>query len=124
MANAVQTMGNAAQGSSEWKAAREEYDKLAALITESVPADRHLNRMSALYVDPTSPTEWNRPAEKLTQEFARDFLLNVRNEYWLEQAHGYGDLASVATKDAELAEALKNWADRPTMPAAEVPIFP
>jgi hypothetical protein len=46
----------------------------------------------------------------------------VLGEYYLEQNHGYADLSIVATKDAELAEALKNWTDRPTMPAQEVPI--
>jgi hypothetical protein len=49
--------------------------------------------------------------------------MDVGNEYGLEAGHGYSDLEIVATKDAELAEALKNWADRPTMPAREM-IFP
>jgi basic membrane lipoprotein Med (substrate-binding protein (PBP1-ABC) superfamily) len=79
--------------------------------------------MSALYVDPISDAEWNRPAKKITREFAHAFLLDVGNEYWLEQAHGYSDLSSVAMKDAELAAALEQWTDRPTMPAREV-VFP
>ena len=43
--------------------------------------------------------------------------MDVSNEYGLEQAHG------AAIKDAELAAALEQWTDRPTMPAREV-IFP
>jgi AbiV family abortive infection protein len=123
IANTIQTMSNAVQGSSEWQAAKDEYERLVAQIKQSVPADRHSNRMSALYVDPISPTEWNRPAKKITRESAHAFLMDVGNEYWLQQNHGYGDLSIVATKDAELAEALENWADRPTMPAREA-IFP
>jgi AbiV family abortive infection protein len=119
----IEELANADSGSNEWKAAKKEVDRLAARKKKRVPDERHLKRMSALYVDPNSVTEWNRPAKKITREFAFSFLMDVGNEYWLEQAHGYSDLASVATKDAELAEALENWTDRPTMPAREA-IFP
>jgi hypothetical protein len=71
--------------------------------------------MSALYVDPISDTAWNRPAKKITRESAHAFLMDVSREYYLERNHRYGDLSIVTTKDAELAEALKNWADRPRL---------
>jgi AbiV family abortive infection protein len=122
MGKAVQKMGNAVEGSTEWQAAKDEYERLLVQIKQRIPADRHTNRMSALYVDPISVTEWNRPTKKITREVCSCLLFDVLGEYYLEQNHGYADLSIVATKDAELAEALKNWTDRPTMPAQEVPI--
>jgi AbiV family abortive infection protein len=120
IANAIDTMSNAAHGSSEWQAAKDEYERLNAHLKKTVPAERQANRMSALYVDPISVTEWNRPAKTITRQSAFTLLLDVGNEYGLEAAHGYSDLASVATKDTELAAALEQWTDRPTMPAREL----
>ena len=57
------------------------------------------SRMSALYVDPISDTAWNRPAKKITREFAHAFLMDVSREYYLERNHRYGDLSIVTTKD-------------------------
>ena len=85
-----------------------------------MPEERHLGRMAALYVDPISPTEWNRPTEKITQEFARDVLLEASNDYSLEADQGYFNLEIVATRDAELADALSKWLDRPLPPCSRM----
>jgi AbiV family abortive infection protein len=107
IANAMQTMSDAVQGSNEWQAAKDEYERLLAHIKKSIPAERHKNRMSALYVDPISVTEWNRPAKKITRESAHAFLMNVRNEYWLEQARAdfgsrFSGVAVLMTRAGEL----------------------
>ena len=117
----LKAMSKADFGSDEWRSAREAADKLVALKKKRLPDDRHLTRMSALYVDPISLTEWNRPAKKVTKEFARDFIMDAANDYSLQQSQWYGELEFVAIKDAELAEALKKWTERPTMLPPEWP---
>ena len=80
--------------------------------------------MAALYVDPNSMTDWNRPAHKMTKDFARDFLMDASNEYSLQQSQGYSELEIVAIRDAELSDSLAKWTDRPVMVPPEWPTFP
>jgi AbiV family abortive infection protein len=48
--------------SPEWKKADEELAKLDRKKKGRIPRERHEKRMSALYVEPVSGSEWNRPA--------------------------------------------------------------
>ena len=63
MGKALLTMSNAVEGSGEWQTAKGNYETLFAQIKKSIPVERHENRMSALYVDPISLTEWNTGQE-------------------------------------------------------------
>ena len=112
---------NAVPGSDQWKAAKDAVDDFLARKRKRLPEDRHLTRMAALYVDPISLTDWNRPADKITKNFAWEFLIDASNEYSLQQSQGYSELEIVAIKDPDLAEALKKWNDRPVMVSPEWP---
>jgi AbiV family abortive infection protein len=71
-------------GSKEWKAAREQLEKLNQQKRRRVPDDRHKRRMSALYVDAVSLDRWNRPAKEISQTFASDFLQDAVNDYSIQ----------------------------------------
>ena len=99
-------------GSSERKAADKQVDDIDRRLQKRVPGERHEQRMSALYVDPISPTEWNRPSESVTQEDARQFLTDAANDYSI-QCERYTKLSILEISDPELSEALAQWTDRP-----------
>ena len=65
-------------GSSERKAADKQVDDIDRRLQKRVPGERHEQRMSALYVDPISPTEWNRPSEASRRKMRANFSLTLR----------------------------------------------
>jgi hypothetical protein len=85
------------------------------------PDDRHNKRMAALYVEPTSSSEWNRPAD-MSAQTAHDVLQDAVNDYSGRYHHGY--IASAETGDADLCNALKQLTDLPQLPAPEWPSWP
>jgi AbiV family abortive infection protein len=110
-------------GSREWNAAEKQIKDIDNAKKKRVPHDRHGQRTSALYVDPVSSTEWNRPTEKITQDFARDFLTDAANDYSIQSQQRYGTPELTKDDDPELFTALTRWADRPTMPMPEWPTY-
>jgi hypothetical protein len=108
-------------GSAEWKDAEKKITEIQKQLAKRVPGDRHEQRMTALYVDPISSTDWNRPVAKIGQEFAREFLTDAVNDYSLQQDQRYTNLQIVEAIEPELATALVAWTDRPKMPPPEWP---
>jgi AbiV family abortive infection protein len=114
---------SAKPGSPEWDDAEKQIKDIDNAKKKRVPHDRHGQRTSALYVDPASPTEWNRPTKKITQDFARDFLTDAANDYSIQSQQRYGTPELIKGDDPELFAALTSWADRPTMPTPERPTY-
>ena len=112
--------------SAEWKAAHEEIEQLRAIQDRRTSKDRHQKRVSALYVEPTSPHQWNRPA--ITSAIsAHDFLQHAVNDYAGRYQQRY--LTSFGAEllpsiDPELFAALKRWSDRPELWPPEWPAMP
>jgi AbiV family abortive infection protein len=48
-------------GTPEWDEAEKKIKEIQTQLAKRVPGDRHDQRMTALYVDPLSSTDWNRP---------------------------------------------------------------
>jgi AbiV family abortive infection protein len=117
----IRAVIDAKPGTDEWKAAYENITKKTEEVAARLPRERHDDRLTALYVDPLSATEWSRPVGKFTREYARNFLTDAVNDYSLRQSQGYTHLEFVKSNDPELAEALAKWTDRPAMPPAEWP---
>jgi hypothetical protein len=113
----LETRIKAKPGSEERIAADEQVDKLDRLKEKRVPGERHHERMAALYVDPISLSEWNRPVEKISQQSAHDFLQDARNDYVI-QCDRYSNFEVRRVDDPELYAALEKWLDRPELPTA------
>ena len=63
---------NAKQGSEEWKSAREQLEQ----ARQSIPVERHKQRMSALYVDAEAPTDGTDRLERyLSYQHMRIFKM-------------------------------------------------
>jgi AbiV family abortive infection protein len=115
---------NAKPGSNERKAADKQVKDIDDKMEKRVPGDRHVQRMSALYVDPiSSTTEWNRPSANETQETAHNSIVDTVNEY-SGQVERYSHPEIIKPDDPELYEALMKWTRRPVMPEPEWPAFP
>jgi hypothetical protein len=54
--------------------------KIDKIKANRTPDDRHSQRMRALYVEPKSCTDWNRPAD-LSATDAHNFLRDAVNDY-------------------------------------------
>jgi AbiV family abortive infection protein len=98
-----------------------EFDQIIEEIKKSIPIDRHRTRMSALYVEPKSETEWHRPAD-YTASAAHAFLLNASNDYSI-QHHRYNTRSNLED-DRQLYDALEQWPERPTLLPPEWPTLP
>jgi hypothetical protein len=59
--------------SEEWKKADAELKRIDEAKKKRTPTDRHEKRVEALYVEPKSQHQWNRPAAT-SASTARDFL--------------------------------------------------
>jgi AbiV family abortive infection protein len=109
-------------GSPEFEAADQKVRQLTDRRQKELPGERFDTRMTALYVDAASTMEWRRPTEKITKEFAMRFLRDAANDYSRAGFDRYGqDWLTVEANDPELAEALKEWTDRPTVLPPEWP---
>ena len=111
-------------GSAEWDAAEKQLEQIDDTKRKRVPHDRHGQRTSALYVDPISPTGWNRPTKKITEDDARNFLMDAANDYSIQSQQRYGTPELCKEDDPEFFAALTGWAARPTMPIPEWPLTP
>jgi hypothetical protein len=74
--------------SPEWQQADAELEKITQKLKKRTPNDRHQSRISALYVQPISDSEWNRPTET-SASFAGTFLNGAVNDYSGRYHQGY-----------------------------------
>jgi len=111
-------------GTEERQRLHEKIDKKTEELMNRLPGERFADRMAALYVDPLSDTTWSRPIEKVMAEFAYYTLIEAMNDYSgrMEKYSKPGTM--MAAVDAELAEALGKWTDRPELLGTEPLAFP
>jgi AbiV family abortive infection protein len=107
------------QGSEQWKTAREQLEQ----ARQTVPVERHNQRMSALYVDPVAPDLWRRPTREISQITAHAYLQDAANDY-SGQYDRYTNPDIHKPDDPELYTALETWIGRPTLPIPERPLLP
>jgi AbiV family abortive infection protein len=104
--------------SPEGQAAAAALGKIDKTMAKRTPADRHDDRIAALYVDPTSDTVWNRPATAASPADAFEALRVARNDYSLRISQWYlapGSSSNEVLKDADLFNALDQWRERPNL---------
>jgi AbiV family abortive infection protein len=106
-------------GSEEWKTAREQLEQ----ARQSVPVQRHKQRMSALYVDAVAPHRWCRPTREISQPTAYAYLQDAANDY-SGQYDRYTNPEIYKPDDLELYTELEQWIGRPTLPIPERPELP
>jgi AbiV family abortive infection protein len=108
------------QGSEEWNTAREQLEQ----ARQTVPVERHKQRMSALYVDAVSADRWRRPTREISQITAHAYLQDAANDYsgkW----ERYINPSIYSPDDPEFYTALENWPGRPILlPSPERPSLP
>jgi chaperonin GroES len=109
-------------------AERKEADAKLKQIDETkekrTPGARHKKRMQALYVEPISEREWNRPAN-ISALAAYEFLVDAVNDYSLRYDQGYTSPSGMLKHlDPELYRSLEEWADRPQLPLPGHPPYP
>jgi hypothetical protein len=94
-------------------------------MKKSIPSDRHKTRMSAIYVEPKSETEWHRPTD-YTAFDAFAFLNAAVNDYSGQYHQGYitGDQPILKVEDRQLYDALEQWPERPKLVPPEWPTLP
>jgi AbiV family abortive infection protein len=63
-----------------WKTKESALAEITKRKDKRTPEDRHAMRKKALYVQPTSSLEWNRPAD-ISEAEARQFLQEAVNDY-------------------------------------------
>ena len=108
--------------SPEWQEANTELKRVDEIKKKRTPSDRHQKRITALYVEPVSESEWNRPVAT-TASVAHDFLQDAVNDYAGRYDQGYITSTDSILKhiDAELYSALERWSDRPELWRPEWP---
>jgi AbiV family abortive infection protein len=107
-------------GSGEWNTAREQLEQ----ARQTVPVERHRQRMSALYVDAVSADRWRRPTREISQITAYAYLQDAANDY-SGQYDRYTNPSIYKPDDPELYTALENWPGRPILlPSPERPSLP
>ena len=90
----------------EYAAVDEKIQQLFERRRQDLPGERHRTRLTALFADALSATEWNRPTKRITKEKAKKFLSDAMNDY---SGMGYQVYTGFNLGiDDELAEALKN----------------
>jgi AbiV family abortive infection protein len=111
--------------SQKWKDARAALEQVNKKFLRSTPDERHNARMTSLYVEPQSRTEWNRPANKSAKE-AYEFLVDAVNDYRGRfQAWYVGSPADLLQHtDPVLYRALERMSGRPTLPTPVDPSWP
>jgi AbiV family abortive infection protein len=111
--------------SQQWKDADADLKQIDKKRAKSTPGERHNKRMAALYVEPTSSSDWSRPAD-MSAQTAHDFLQDAVNDYGGRYSNGYITSENSILKDidADLYAALEQLEDRPQLPVAEHPSWP
>jgi AbiV family abortive infection protein len=109
--------------SAEWRKADAELKRIDETKTKRTPSERHNLRMEALYVEPLSENQWNRPAVSASTAYA--FLVDAANEYSVRYQQGYITPANMLKGlDPELFSALEQWHERPELQPPESPPYP
>jgi AbiV family abortive infection protein len=98
-------------------------EKVDKINIKRTPGDRHKERMSALYVEPVSETQWNRPGDTSAMA-AYEFLADAVNDYSGRYHQGYITSAILKRRDPDLYAAIEQWTDRPELPTPEHPLYP
>jgi AbiV family abortive infection protein len=117
-------------GSPERQKADAALEQIDKSMRRRTPADRHDDRITALYVDPTSETTWNRPTVTVSASDAFEALRVARNDYSIRIDQWYlapGSSSSEVLKQShpDLFSALDQWRDRPKLlPAPDVGLPP
>jgi AbiV family abortive infection protein len=106
-------------GSEEWKTAREQLEQ----ARQSVPVQRHKQRMSALYVDAVAPHRWCRPTREISQPTAYSYIQDAANDY-SGQYDRYTNPEIYKPDDLELYTELEQWIGRPTLLIPKRPELP
>jgi hypothetical protein len=109
--------------SREYQNAEAELNRVNEIKIKRTPGDRHEKRMSALYVEPVSETEWNRP-DDTSEGVAYEFLVDAVNDYSGAYHQGYITSAILREDDPGLYGAIEQWSERPELQAPEWPVHP
>ncbi|SRR5258708_197242 len=109
--------------SPEFQEARATLEGIDLKKQKRTPGDRHEKRMLALYVEPVSETQWNRPDDTSAMA-AHEFLADSVNDYSGRYHQDYITSAILKEDDPDLYGAIEQWADRPELPAPEHPHYP
>jgi AbiV family abortive infection protein len=111
--------------SPEWQKANLELERITNIKKRRTPSDRHGQRMAALYVEPVSATEWNRPAAT-PASVAHSVLQDAVNDYAGRYHQHYitGTEPMLKHIDPDLYGALAQWSERPELQPPEGPIMP
>ncbi len=109
--------------SAEWAKAEAELNRIDETKKKRTPSDRHEKRMKALYVEPISDTEWNRPAATSALT-AHDFLVDAINDYAGRCDRYFASDEILKQDDPELYDALKQWSGAPALQQPERPKYP
>ena len=109
--------------SAEWQKADAELKRIDELKKKRTPTDRHEKLMAALYVEPISESEWNRPSA-VSASTAHDFMRHAVNDY-AGRYYRYSGAENVILRedDPELYNALEQWSDRPPLEKPEWPRY-
>jgi AbiV family abortive infection protein len=107
--------------SPQFQKARATLKKIDLTKQKRTPSDRHEKRMLALYVEPLSETQWNRPDDTSAMA-AYEFLADAVNDY----SGRYHNIACAILQqnDPDLYGAIEQWVDRPELPTPEHPRYP
>jgi hypothetical protein len=108
--------------SQKWKDADAAVKQIDEIKVKRTPDDRHNARMRALYVEPTSSSDWNRPAD-MSAQTAHDFLQDAVNDY-RGPYHRYIASVTLSGFDVDLYNAIQKFTDRPQLPPPEQPSWP
>jgi AbiV family abortive infection protein len=117
------TRRTVAPQSREWKEADAALKQITEIKDKRTPDDRHRQRMEALYVEPKSGNQWNRPDDTSASE-AHTCLQEAINDY--SGAHERFKIGGWILKhdDPDLDHALEQLIERPELPAPVQPTWP
>src|SRR5262245_34192082 len=119
LAKLLRKVTSASPQSEDYKNASKELEAITNQQRTRIPQDRHNERLSALYIEPTTNgLDWNRPNQKPRVEAAR-FLMDAVNDYALE--YDRFQSGSLEFIDPDSFRALQAWDTRPKLPAPEWP---
>ena len=113
------------QQSQKFKDADATLRRIDKQTAKSAPSSRHGKRMRSLYVEPTSNSDWNRPAEVSVTD-AHSFLQEAVNDYSGRYHQGYitSEQSILKGIDQELYDAIDRLTNRPQLPPPEWPPLP
>jgi AbiV family abortive infection protein len=111
--------------SPEWQKADAELQRIDEIKKKRTPSDRHEERMAALYVEPASDSQWNRPTDISASE-AHDFLqVRVGTKHGAQRGRansGLGVITRSAAPCRTAAVRVRSWikVKNPASPALRI----